>query len=683
MSAAATAAPAQGGGAESGWRWPAAAAGLASASYLLARAVELGPRQGPWAYWPILGLLCGIFTRRPLREWGRIALAAAAAQTLTVYLVRGDLAGGATVVGALAGAAEAMLGASLLRRAETPAEPLGSPRDLAVFLVGVVLLVPLAITPISAYGYALGLHLSFRTAWWPLFIGNALSLLVFAPLTAFPWRGAPGERPAWTAGLGEVALCQASILALSLLTFAGRGHWLWYLVLPYVMLPLLVWAALRCGPHWTAASVVTLATVSAWFMARGPWPLADAHDVPLDKRVLEWQAYLAFAAFTALLLSTLTEQRRRSFARLALQGAIQRAVFESSSATIALKDLQHRYVLVNHAAELAMGMPREQILGRTPSEVLRPSDAAVVQAHDLRVLERGEPLTFEEPLHVGGEVRHYLMTRFPVRDEKGEIRYVGYIGRDDTLERELSSRLQRLTRVEVMGQLAAGLAHDVNNLLTVIVTNAAVLQEGSSPSDAAALVAEVGDAGKRAARLTGRLLALGRRKPASGGEPAEVDEAVDAIAPLLRALVRDNVDLSLRLGAHGASVSVDRSEIEQIVLNLVSNARDAIACEGNIAIATEVVPAAVVEGRREGADAERWLRLRVSDTGSGMDPATLGRMFEPFFTTKEEAKGTGLGLYTTSLLVREAGGVIRASSTPGKGSAFVVDLPLSPRGPSA
>lgn len=195
-------------------RWSAVAAVLAVGSYLLARYVGIGPPQGPWAYWPIQGLLCGILFRRPVREWAYIVVAAIAAQLLAIYIIRGNLAGGATAVGAAAGAAQAMLGAWVLRRHSPGVSPLESPRALAWFVAVGVCLVPLLISPLSAAAYSMGLGIPFRAAWGPLFVGNSLSMLIFAtpsPATAaLRSRRGSSTQPAQGRQVTARALCDCA-----------------------------------------------------------------------------------------------------------------------------------------------------------------------------------------------------------------------------------------------------------------------------------------------------------------------------------------------------------------------------------------------------------------------------------------------------------------------------------------
>jgi len=643
--------------------WTAVAALLASASFLFARYVGLGPAPGPWAYWPIHGLLCGLLFHRPFRQWGWIVSGAVVSQILTIYLSRGDIAGGATAVGALGGAAQSMLGAWILGRQSAGLSPLENPRVLAWFVVVGVVLTPLLISPFSALAFAYGLGLPVQTAWWPLFVGNSLSMLLFAPIAIQRWKRVPLDQ-LWLAGAAEAFACLGLLVVVTIIAFTNASGWLQFVALPYAVFPLLAWAAVRGGPQWTAVSIITLTTIASWCTARGSGPFAHV-GVPQSEAVFHLEAYLAFVAFTGLLLSALTEQRRRSLAQRAIDEAIRSALFESSSSLIVLKDVDGRYVMVNRAAEEAYGVPREALIGQHPSAFLDAESARTVQANDQRMLARGESLQFEEALSNGVQGRLFLMTRFPVRDAQGVIRYLGMIGLDQTLERQLADKLQRAQRVELVGQMAAGLAHDLNNLLSVLVMGVGELGARAGRSaDEQQILEEMNAAGAQATRLTSRLLAFGRSTPVSKA-PVDPDAALRGLTPLLGALVRSRIDLSVTLGAPGARVIAEPAAIEQILLNLVANARDAIAGEGTIAVRST----AYTRGTSAG------VRITVTDSGSGMDAETRARVFEPFFSTKQDGAGTGLGLYNTLLLVQQAGGTITVESEPGKGTTFTIELP--------
>jgi len=237
--------------------------------------------------------------------------------------------------------------------------------------------------------------------------------------------------------------------------------------------------------------------------------------------------------------------------------------------------------------------------------------------------------------------------------------------RTSELRREMEERrrvereLHQQHKLEALGRLAGGVAHDFNNLMAVVLTNGGLLDRSLSPDDPRrAYSREMIKAVERAAELTRQLLAFGRAG-AGDAAPLELDDVVADLARMLDRLIGDDVELSITLGGEGAHVVAARSELEQILVNLVVNARDALPGGGRIGLSTT----------REGDQ----VLLRVSDTGVGIAPELLASIFDPFFTTK--GAGTGLGLSTVYGIVQRAGGSIRVDSTPGEGSCFTVSLP--------
>jgi PAS domain S-box-containing protein len=643
--------------------WVVATIVSAALSYLVARHVGLGPVPGPWAYWPSTGILVGIFFRRPRREWAYLALSAVVAQALTIRVAGGDTASGAMQVAAVAGVVQALAAAWMLRAYGSAESPLGGARDLMLFAGGAVCLIPLVVSPIPALAFSRDLGVPFAEAWPPLFVGNSLSVLLFAAALLQRWPLARTTVPPYR--IAETALCQLCIVGVALLTFLRDGSWLQYVVLPYALFPLLAWSAVRCGPRWTSIAVVLVSTIAAWCTTRGQGPFAQP-GAPLDQWVLGLQVYLAFAGFTALLLCAVTAQRRAAFVELSLQNAVLNAFFDSSTTMIAMKDTSGTYLRVNGAFATAFGAGIGDVSGHSARDVLDEHDAALVEANDRQVLERGVPLTFDESIIVKGSRRSLVTTRFPVRSADGKIRYLGLVAHDETVERDLAERLRRAQKVEMIGQLAAGLAHDLNNVLSVMLGSTDLLRMTASASvEDRELLHDMHVAGGRATKLTGRLLALARGSPAARA-PVAFDSLLAEFAPMLNAMARGNVEVHTNFAATGARVLADPVEVEQIVLNLVSNARDAIDPPGRIDVSTRL--RTVDEGRR-------LVTLQVSDSGRGMDDATLARIFEPLFTTKE-GRGTGIGLYTTALLVRQMGGTIDVVSRVGEGSTFVVELPV-------
>ncbi|HEY6555157.1 MAG TPA: ATP-binding protein, partial [Vicinamibacteria bacterium] len=257
----------------------------------------------------------------------------------------------------------------------------------------------------------------------------------------------------------------------------------------------------------------------------------------------------------------------------------------------------------------------------------------------------------------------------------GSKRAFAGIVRDLTDRRQLEEQFRQAQKMEAVGQLAGGVAHDFNNLLGVI-TGYCELAIQQLPSDdaARARIAQVLKAAERATGLTRQLLAFSRRQVLA---PSVVDlnALLGDLTKMLHRLVGEDVELHSRLAAVG-SVRVDPGQIEQVVMNLVVNARDAMPRGGTLAIETDDVDAEAVRVQAHWRiEPGRYVRLRVTDTGEGMGPETLARVFEPFFTTKPAAKGTGLGLATVYGIVKQSGGHVVVESAVGRGTTFSIYLP--------
>jgi PAS domain S-box-containing protein len=258
----------------------------------------------------------------------------------------------------------------------------------------------------------------------------------------------------------------------------------------------------------------------------------------------------------------------------------------------------------------------------------------------------------------------------------GEVEGVLAMVADVTDQKTAEAQLRQAQRLDAVGQLAGGVAHDFNNLLTVIDGYAAMLlaqTDGPARTDLTA----IRNAADRAAGLTRQLLAFSRHQTA---KPRAVDlnELVGGLEEMLRRLIREDVELDVRTRAAPATVWADHVQLEQVIVNLVVNGRDAMPAGGRLTIATDHVDLDADESGRLGLPPGGQVVLTVTDTGHGMPPEVQARAFEPFFTTKEQGKGTGLGLSTAYGIIRQAGGHITVSSAPHAGSTFRVYLPLVP-----
>ncbi len=260
------------------------------------------------------------------------------------------------------------------------------------------------------------------------------------------------------------------------------------------------------------------------------------------------------------------------------------------------------------------------------------------------------------------------------------------VARDASEERETRRMLERAQRLEALGHLAGGIAHDFNNLLGVITGHSQLAQQ-LLPRDhpASTGIEQVVKASERAAALTHQLLSLSRA-PSRGPHVLDLNAVVDGVAAMLQRVISEDVEFDVRPGAALGPVRADPGEIEQILLNLALNARDAMPLGGRLGIETRNVELAVEEAALVGLAQGPYVVLSVSDSGTGMDAQTRERIFEPFFTTKPEGRGSGLGLATVHGIVERCGGAIRVDSTPGVGTTFRIylpreDLPAEPAQP--
>jgi PAS domain S-box-containing protein len=357
-----------------------------------------------------------------------------------------------------------------------------------------------------------------------------------------------------------------------------------------------------------------------------------------------------------------------------------------------MQDTEGRYIVVNRQFEMILGVDRATATGRRAAELFDPDVGEEIQVRTREVLVTGRPVEAEEALFVGGEPHWFLSLRFPLHDPGGRIYAVCAILTDVTerIEAEsqrelLAAQLQQSQRLESLGQLAGGIAHDFNNLLGVIINYADFIADavkGPGPGKEELFAAVRADAeaifqaAHTGAALTRQLLIFGRRDPVHP-RLLEIDEVVRAVEPLLRRTIGEDVDLQLSLESCSALVRADRGRLEQVLLNVAVNARDAMPSGGRLTIATSVVLLDDATALEAGVTAGRWVRLTISDTGVGMSSSVAARAFEPFFTTKPKGHGTGHGLATVFGVVRDAGGQVNIHSHPGAGTTVEVHLPAA------
>ncbi|HEY6001696.1 MAG TPA: ATP-binding protein [Anaeromyxobacter sp.] len=354
-----------------------------------------------------------------------------------------------------------------------------------------------------------------------------------------------------------------------------------------------------------------------------------------------------------------------------------RMVLHAAGEGIVAVDAERRITFANPAAERLLGIAPGSGMGRSIHDFAPhgPADKSSPACAVCRAIESGKDQMGDDVLRrEGGATLAVQRVAAPIR-EAGALVGAVLTFEDATERQQLEAQLRHAQKMEAVGRLASGVAHDFNNLLVVILGGCDFLLEELPQSGPLRDEAEgVRQAGHRAARLVSQLLTFARKSP---GRPVRTDlnAVVLGIERLVRRSLGKDVDVSLALTADPWPVCVDPGQLDQVILNLAVNARDAMAGGGRLRIETANGDSAASAGGA-GEPPSRSALLRVSDTGCGMSPEVLSRIFEPFFTTKEQGKGTGLGLSTVFGIVQQANGEVIVQSEPGKGSTFTVRLPV-------
>jgi two-component system, cell cycle sensor histidine kinase and response regulator CckA len=353
-----------------------------------------------------------------------------------------------------------------------------------------------------------------------------------------------------------------------------------------------------------------------------------------------------------------------------------RELFDSHPAAMAVWDPATGAVLaVNDAAVRQYGYSREEFVGLTLDRIVHPDDQSRLAEAVPRFSVGVDGAAGFRHLRKDGTEIEVEVTGHPITWDGRPARLV--MATDVTERLQLEAQLRQAQKMEAVGRLAGGIAHDFNNLLTAITGYSGLLIESLDEGDPRRDDAEqIRTAAERATELTGQLLAFSRRGMV---RPIAVDihGVVQDMEPMLRRLIGEHIKLRTDLRADEPHVLTDRSQVEQVILNLVLNARDAMSDGGRLTIETEALEATAAWA--QGLTPATSVVLTVADTGTGIADDVREHVFEPFFTTKGPTGGGGLGLATVYATVRQAGGRIRLQSVPGRGTTVRIVLPISPR----
>lgn len=501
-------------------------------------------------------------------------------------------------------------------------------------------------------------------AWWVAAVSSifAITPIVLAPSAPFH----PDARIAKTAAWELPAVASLYAVALASAFFTNGGP----LALPPAVatVPFLIWAGLRFGVRGYAlfAAMFLVAVIAATVINIGPFGAFSPDPIERGRRA--W-VYLASLAGPTMIFPIALAERAAAEARARGAFAQLSAILEGSGDLIAAVDKD----LVVIAANPAWVEEFRRVSGVTVRPGMQMADAVAGLSLDAddslsfwRRALRGEHFTVTREIGDPTRARdEYEITYSPVRDEHSEVVGASQVVRNISNRRRLEAAAADASRLEALGRLAGGVAHDFNNLMTAVIGYAGIVAQTMPPHDPRlADLAEIEKAAARAGALTQQLLAFARRRVI---EPKLVDvtSLVQGFMRLIAPLLGSQVRLSVRAASDLPQVRLDPLQFEQVLMNLAVNARDAMPNGGELTI--EVAPTRYRDGD--------GVRLSVRDTGVGISADVLAHIWEPFFTTKEFGRGTGLGLATVHGLVHQAGGEVTVESTEGVGTVFHVLLP--------
>jgi PAS domain S-box-containing protein len=653
---------------------------LAAVYYLAARLGLQYASVGPSIslVWPPTGIAIAALTLWGYRYWPGIATGAFLANAATPV----PLVAAAGI--ALGNTLEALLASYLLRRAAGPRPRLDDLRHVWTLVLAAVpagVLCGAVIGPLSLWlaGTLPTAALPAAAAvWWT---GDVLGALIVAPVL-FTWAVSPESRDSTRRLFEVVVLCLGTLAAAELALGSRFDITLFRLVnYQYLLFPFVIWAALRFGARGASLMTLAVAVIAVGHTVQGGGPFVGTSA---QWSLFVLAGYLGVVAVTGLVLAAAVRWERQQATRALVQSEdrLRRALDAARMGIWVWSVETNRLNWDDNLRQLYGLAPGERV--STHEEFLErvhTQDREFVRESVREVLQGSKSLDYEFRIVLSdGRVRWIADQGEVRRDESGRPVYLTGVCTDVTERRMAEERLRQAQKMESVGRLAGGVAHEANNQMSVVLGSAAFILGRSDVPEAVRVDTEfIQKAAERTAAVTAQLLAFSRRqilKP----DVLDLNAVVSAWEPVLHRIMGEDCGVTVRLDSDLGMVKTDRGQLEQVLLNLALNARDAMPRGGRITVETFHVELTGAYARMKPGTAVRpgqYVVLAVSDTGHGMDKETMNHIFEPFFTTKGVGQGTGLGLSTVYGIVKQSEGYVWVYSEPGQGSTFKVYLPRS------
>jgi PAS domain S-box-containing protein len=624
------------------------------------------------AIWPASGVGVAALLSMPRRRWPLTLAVLGGVGFVTNVFLQHALAMSAGFL--VANVAELLVGAWLVTRL-CPREVTFRHVDEVLALTGAAAVANALVGVLGAGAPWLFEHAPFWPTYWTWWGTNVLGTILVAPLAVVWTRPREPEQPSRPAEtmLFAIAWC-TSVWMITLASTIGGP----FAPRPYMLLCLVPWAALRLGLRAVTTAMVALGAAVSLAVVSGSMR-HDFGNRNLADAMIEVQVYVAIATVTGLLLGARTSEARLAHTAKSLAAAHLTLALEAAQMGTWAWDVASGVIHWSDRVVRMFGVEPGGFSGSLPDYValIHQDDRPVVTSEIERALQSGSSDYVVEHRIVwpDGTVR-WLACRGRVdRDAlRKPIRMAGTVV-DITEQQHVADRLRQTQKMEAIGQLAGGVAHDFNNILAAILTQAEVARLRAPVQDRP-LLGEIVAATERGAALTQQLLAFARRQVLQP-KPLDLNYVVSDIATMLRRLLGDDIRMNVDLWSSALITRADAGMLGQVLVNLALNARDAMRAGGAAALTISTSETVVEIEDGLGAPPGTYAMIRVADTGCGIAPEHLGRLFEPFFTTKEAGKGTGLGLSTVFGIVKLHRGFVRVTSDVGKGTTFEILLPPS------
>jgi PAS domain S-box-containing protein len=614
--------------------------------------------------WPPSGIALAALLLFGKRFWPGIALGA-----FVVNITGGIAPLGAAGI-AVGNTLEALAGAWLLTSFAEFRPSLQRLRDVFALVLAAIATTPVSATVgvavLTLTGGAAGI--SRGTMWLTWCSGDAIGILLVTPL-ALTWARGARLRIA-ARDVIEASVLGSLLIAFTAVLFQTPFSYV------YAIFPVTIWAALRFGPRGAATASLVVSVLAIGYTLRGVGPFATSTAV---NNLFQLQTFVALLGLTTLILAAVIAERQTAESALQRTRQQHRDIIQYASVGVYQTDPDGEILLANPALARILGYDGpEQLVGLNLADDVywnRTERADLIARYELLSVAGGLEVQWKRrdssPIWVDLHARS-------VKDAAGGTPYFEGFVYDLTARKQLEKQFQQAQKMEAVGRLAGGVAHDFNNLLTVISScTDFILDDRTLAEEHRDDLTEVKKATDRATSLTRQLLALGRTQVLRPST-INLNGRLAELLPMLKRLFETTIEIKIEAAPGLWAVRADPGQIEQVLLNLALNARDAMPEGGILTFSTEnsVVVAEQADPSREYTmNSGDYVLLRVQDTGVGMDENTQRKIFEPFFTTKDVGKGTGLGLATAYGIVKQSGGYIKVRSAPGTGTEFLIYLP--------